>query len=84
MAYKIDSLQDIWRIDGEQRGEQKNIREMLKNCITLRFPRIAQSKVDTILAITDIDLLKSIFNVACTADSLDRFQKEVQKIAPIN
>ncbi len=96
MAYKIDSLQDVWRIAGErageqrgelrgeQRGKQETFRELLKNCITLRFPRITQSTVDAILAIADIDLLKSIFNVACTADSLDRFLKDVQKIAPIN
>ncbi len=83
MAYKIDSLHDIWRIDGERTGKQETLHEMLRNCITLRFPRVAQSTVDAILAITDLDLLKLIFNVACTADSLDRFQKDVQKITPV-
>ncbi len=91
MTYKIESLHDIWRIDGErtgeqrgeQRGKQETLHEMLKKCITLRFPKITQSTVDAILAITDLDLLKSIFTVACTADSLDRFQKDVQKITPV-
>jgi len=88
MAFKIESIYDLGVYEGEQRGEQrgeqKTLREMLESCITLRFPRIAQPTVERILSIADVNVLKSIFKVACTADSLDKFQKDIRGIAPIN
>ena len=79
-AYK-DGI-DEGRKEGRKEGRQENLREMLASCITLRFPRIAQTTLDGILSIADSDVLKSIFNVACTADSLDNFQRDVRAMAP--
>ncbi len=83
MAFKINSIYDLGVLEGEERGEEKGLRNMLEQCVTLRFPGIAQSTIGALLSITDVDLLKSIFNVACTSDSLDRFQRDVRAITPI-
>ncbi len=69
---------------GEQRGEQKRLRAMLKNCIVLRFPQTSQTTINDILSITDSNVLESIFNVACTSDSLDSFQRNIRGMAPVN
>jgi len=90
MKYKIDSIYDLGVIEGEQRGEQRGkqegkqetLREMLVHCISIRFPQITQATINGILSITDDELLKSIFNVACAANSQDAFQKDVRKLAP--
>jgi len=84
MQYKIDSLSDVFRIQIERESEQRNVRKMLKQCIDLRFPRISQTMLNGILSITDVNILESIFSVACTSDSLDKFQKGIQGIAPVN
>ena len=79
MIRKIESIYDLGVLEGEEKG----LRNMLEQCVTLRFPGIAQSTIGALLSITDVDLLKSIFNVACTSDSLDRFQRDVRAITPI-
>ena len=84
MTRKIESFYDLGRISGLEEGEQRGLRNMLKNCIVLRFPQTSQTTINNILSITDSNVLESIFNVACTSDSLDAFQKNIRGIAPIN
>ncbi len=72
-----------WK-DALEEGEQKRLRNMLKNCIVLRFPQTSQTTLNNILSITDSNVLESIFNVACTSDSLDSFQRDIRGMAPIN
>ncbi len=69
---------------GEQRGEQKRLRAMLKNCIVLRFPQTSQTTINDILSISDSNVLESIFNVACTSDSLDSFQRNIRGFTTVN
>jgi len=92
MTFEINSIQDLARLSawedgekkGKQEGKQETLREMLEDCMTLRFPRIAQTTINGILSIADVDVLKSIFNVACTADSLDSFQRDIRRFEPVN
>jgi len=87
MTFKIESIYDIGRYygskEGEQRGEQKRLRSMLEQCISLRFPRITQTTLNGILSINDSNVLESIFKIACTSDSLDSFQRDIRAVAPI-
>jgi len=88
MNHKIDSIYDLGVIEGikigKQSVKQEYYREMLVNCISIRFPQITQATINGILSITDPDMLKSIFKVAYSADSQDAFQKNVRKLAPVN
>ena len=92
MTREIKSFYDLGRQsgweDGRQSGwedgKQEGVRNMLEQCIVLRFPRIAQPTLRAILSITDVELLRSIFNVACTSDSLDSFQRDVRRMASVN
>ncbi len=82
-----DGRQSGWedgRQSGWEDGRQEGVRNMLEQCIIARFPRIAQPTLRAILSITDVELLKSIFNVACTSDSLDSFQRDVRRMASVN
>ncbi len=72
------------RREGKQEGKREGVRNMLEQCIVLRFPQIARSTMNALKSITDVELLKSIFRVACTADSLDSFQRDIRGIAPAN
>ena len=92
MKNEINSIYDLGvmegkregKREGKQEGKQEGVRGMLEQCIVLRFPQIAQSTMNAVLSITDVELLKSIFRVACTADSLDSFQRDIRGIAPAN
>ncbi len=70
--------------EGKREGDQERLRTMLKQCLTLRFPQMAQTTINAVMSISDPSVLESIFKVACTVDSLDRFQRDVRGIAPIN
>ena len=91
MSFKIDSIYDIGRFygwkegeqEGEQKGEQKGVRAMLEQYVTFRFPSIARATIDGILSITDVNILKSIFAVACKSDSFEDFQRDIREFAPI-
>lgn len=91
MTREIKSFYDLGRLSGLEDGRasgleegEKRFRNMLKKCIVLRFPQASQTMVDKILSISDSDVLESIFNVACTADSLDSFQRDVRRTVSIN
>ncbi len=100
MTRKIESFYDLgrasgwedgrasgWkdgRTSGLEEGEQRGLRSMLKDCIVLRFPQTSQTTLNNILSITDSNVLKSIFNVACTSDSLDSFQRDIRGMASVN
>jgi len=100
MTFEINCIQDLARLsayedgkrdgkrdgkqEGRQEGRQDTLREMLEDCIAIRFPCIAQTTINNILSIADVDVLKSIFNVACAADSLDSFQRDIRGFAPVN
>ena len=92
MNVEINSIYDIgkyygWKDgkrEGKREGDQERLRTMLKQCLTLRFPQMAQTTINGVMSIADPGVLESIFKVACTADSLDRFQRDVRGIAPIN
>jgi len=83
LTFKIDSIYDIGRYYGSKEGEQKRLRNMLEQCISLRFPRITQTAMNGILSIDDSNVLESIFRIACSSDSLDNFQRDIRGIAPV-
>jgi len=87
MTHKINSVYDLGRKngleEGETKGDKNRLRDMLKKCITLRFPQTSQKTISAILSIADVKVLESIFNAACTAESLDNFQRDVRRMAPV-
>ncbi len=88
MKFEINSVYDLGvlegRREGRREGKQEVVRNMLEQCIVLRFPQIARSTLNALTSITDDELLKLVFKVACTADSLDNFQRDIRGITPTN
>ena len=88
MKFEINSVYDLGVLEGRRIGIRESrrevVRNMLEQCIALRFPQIARSTLNALTSITDVELLKSIFKVACTADSLDNFQRDIRGITPTN